>query len=71
MAPGSALRTVGIEPVGRTSCELANGRVEEYPFGLAQIELMGEVTVASPRSIPSDSRSIRRIERGIDFARSL
>lgn len=44
MAPGSALRAAGIEPVGKTSYELANGDVEEYPFGLAQIEVMGEVT---------------------------
>jgi hypothetical protein len=26
------------------SYELANGNVQEYPFGLAQIEFMGEVT---------------------------
>ncbi len=44
MAPGSELRTAGIEPIGRTSYELANGDVQEYPFGLAQIEFMGEVT---------------------------
>ncbi len=44
MAPGTELRTAGIEPIGRTSYELANGEVQEYPFGLAQIEFMGEVT---------------------------
>ena len=26
------------------SSELANGSVQEYPFGLAQIEFMGEIT---------------------------
>ena len=26
------------------SYELANGEVQEYPFGLAQIEFMGDVT---------------------------
>jgi len=44
MAPGSELRVVGIEPVGKMSYELADGTVQEYPFGLAQIEFMGEVT---------------------------
>ncbi|GMR24059.1 MAG: hypothetical protein BMS9Abin37_2549 [Acidobacteriota bacterium] len=44
MAPGSELRTAGIEPVGKMSYELANGTVQEYPFGLAQIEFMGDVT---------------------------
>jgi clan AA aspartic protease len=44
MAPGPALRAAGIEPVGRTSYEIANGAIQEYPFGLAEIELMGEIT---------------------------
>jgi clan AA aspartic protease len=44
MAPGSALSNGGIQPVGKMSYELANGSVQEYPFGLAQIEFMGEVT---------------------------
>ncbi len=44
MAPGSELRNAGIEPVGKMSYELANGEVQEYPFGLAQIEFMGDVT---------------------------
>ena len=44
MAPGSELKNAGIEPVGKMSYELANGEVQEYPFGLAQIEFMGDVT---------------------------
>jgi clan AA aspartic protease len=44
MAPGPELRAAGIAPVGKMSYELANGDVEEYPFGLAQIEFMGEIT---------------------------
>jgi clan AA aspartic protease len=44
MAPGAELTKVGIRPIGKTSYELANGDVREYPFGLAQIEFMGEVT---------------------------
>lgn len=44
MAPRSALVGAGIEPVGKTTYELANGSLHEYSFGLAQIEFMGEVT---------------------------
>lgn len=44
MAPGSDLAAAGIQPIGRSSYELADGSVHEYQFGLAQIEFMGEVT---------------------------
>jgi clan AA aspartic protease len=44
MAPASALTGAGIQPVGRSAYELADGSLREYPFGLAQIEFMGEVT---------------------------
>ena len=44
MAPASELAKAGIQPIGHKSYELADGRVVEYPFGLAQIEFMGEVT---------------------------
>ena len=44
LAPGKALRKAGIKPVGKTAYELANGRVEEYEFGLATIRFMGEIT---------------------------
>ena len=44
MAPGSELSKAGIQPVGRSIYELADGSVHEYPFGLAQIEFMGEIT---------------------------
>ncbi len=44
MAPASELAKAGIQPVGRTTYELADGTVHDYPFGLAQIEFMGEVT---------------------------
>jgi clan AA aspartic protease len=44
MAPSSELRRAGIEPVGRKTYELANGSHEEYAFGLARIEFMGEIT---------------------------
>ena len=44
MAPASALLKAGLHPIGRSSYELADGSVREYPFGLAQIEFMGEIT---------------------------
>lgn len=44
MAPASELARAGIQPVGRTTYELADGTLHEYPFGLAQIEFMGEIT---------------------------
>jgi clan AA aspartic protease len=44
LAPGAELRKAGIQPVGKTVYELANGAVEEYEFGLAEITFMGEVT---------------------------
>jgi clan AA aspartic protease len=44
MAAASDLSRAGIQPVGRKSYEMADGSVHEYRFGLAQIEVMGEVT---------------------------
>src|SRR5262249_24502890 len=44
MAPSSKLVAAGIVPAGKTTYELADGSLQEYTFGLAQIEFMGEVT---------------------------
>lgn len=44
MAPAAELTRVGIERVGKTTCELADGTLHEFSFGLVQIEFMGEVT---------------------------
>ena len=44
MAAESDLSRAGIQPVGRKSYEMADGSVHEYRFGLAQIEVMGEIT---------------------------
>src|SRR5689334_14024408 len=44
LAASSALRKVGITPIGRTAYELADGSLQEYEFGLAEISFMGEVT---------------------------
>jgi len=44
MVPGAELRRIGVAPVGRTAYELANGQLQDYSFGLARIEFMGEIT---------------------------
>lgn len=44
MAPAAELEKIGVVKVGRMSYELADGTVKEYPFGLVQIEFMGETT---------------------------
>jgi predicted aspartyl protease len=43
-APTTELRRIGVQPVGSTRYELADGTVHEFPVGLVRIELMGEVT---------------------------
>ena len=44
LAPRSRLRKAGIRPVGRTTYELADGKLREFEFGLATIRFMGEIT---------------------------
>ena len=44
MAPASALRRVGIEPVGKRLYELASGELQEYEYGLAELRFMDEIT---------------------------
>jgi len=58
LAPASALRRIGMEPVGTTSYELANGTVERYPFGLAQIDFMGETTAGRVIFGPDDAEPL-------------
>jgi Predicted aspartyl protease len=43
MAPASALRRIGIQPVGKDVYENANGEVVEYEYGIAELRFMGEV----------------------------
>lgn len=54
MAPGRELTRAGIVPIGKMSYELADGSVQEYPFGLAQIEFMGEITAGRVIFGPDD-----------------
>lgn len=44
MAPSDELEKLEIKPEGKMACELADGTVREYPFGLVRIEFMGETT---------------------------
>jgi clan AA aspartic protease len=44
MIPVPELEKIGIKKEGKMSYELADGTVKEYPFGLARIEFMGEMT---------------------------
>ena len=43
-APASELARAGIERAGKLTYELADGTLQEYEFGIAQIEFMGEIT---------------------------
>ncbi len=44
IAPGDELRKIGVAEVGKMSYELADETVRELPYGLVQIEFMGEIT---------------------------
>jgi clan AA aspartic protease len=44
LAPAGELRKAGIKPRGRMAYELIDGRTEEFDFGLAEIEFLGELT---------------------------
>lgn len=58
MAPESALKKAGISPIGKTVYELADGSLKEYPFGLAVIEFMGEVTAGRVIFGPDEAEPI-------------
>lgn len=46
MVPADELEKIGLRPEGKMAYELAEGTVREYPYGLARIEFMGEITAA-------------------------
>jgi clan AA aspartic protease len=54
MAPAAELRKIGIKPIGKTTYELADGSLEEYEFGLAEISFMGDVTAGRVIFGPDD-----------------
>ena len=47
LVPGSALREIGIEPRGRRTYELADGRQETVDIAVAEVEFMGEIVGAT------------------------
>jgi clan AA aspartic protease len=44
MAPSDELEKLGVKQEGKTTYELADGTVREYPFGLVRIQFMEETT---------------------------
>ncbi|MDE0227138.1 MAG: clan AA aspartic protease [Gammaproteobacteria bacterium] len=47
VVPGRALREIGIEPRGRRTYELADGREETVDIAVAEVEFMGEIVGAT------------------------
>lgn len=58
MAPAKKLKKAGIEPIGKMAYELADGRTVEYPFGLAVIQFMGEITSGRIIFEPDDAEPL-------------
>ena len=58
LAPAKGLKKAGIEPVGKMTYELADGTLIEYPFGLAVIEFMGEITSGRVIFGPDDAEPL-------------
>ena len=58
LVPAPELNRIGVKPVGKQAYELANGTVEEYEFGLAEIVFMDEVTAGRVIFGPADSEPI-------------
>ena len=57
-APASRLKKAGIEPIGKSAYELADGTTVEYPYGLAVIEFMGEITSGRVIFGPEDAEPL-------------
>ena len=58
MAPGSALKKIGMQPVGKDIYEVASGELVEYEYGNAQLTFMGEVVPVRIIVGPDDSKPI-------------
>ncbi len=54
LAPAAALRRAGIKPAGKMVYELADGTLQEYDFGLAEITFMSEITAGRVIFGPDD-----------------
>lgn len=55
MAPAGELRRIGVPQAGATVYELADGTLQEYPFGLVEITFMGEITAGRVIFGPDDA----------------
>jgi len=44
VAPAKHLYAAGVKPIGKVTCELADGSPREFEFGTTVIEFMGEIT---------------------------
>ena len=58
LAPAAQLISIGVRPVGRMVYELADGSFKEYPFGLAEIAFMGELTAGRVIFGPNDAEPL-------------
>ena len=58
MAPASFLKGAGIVPDGMMTYELTDGTMVEYPFAVAIIEFMGEITGGRVIFGPEDSEPV-------------
>lgn len=58
LVPATELRKIGVQPVGAMVYELADGTIHEYPFGLVQIEFMGEITAGRVIFGPDDAEPL-------------
>ena len=58
MVVAAELKKIGVKAVGKMSYELANGNIEEYPFGLAEISFMDETTAGRVIFVPDNIEPI-------------
>ena len=58
MVPASELRKIGIEPRTQRSYELANGQVEHYDIGAAEISFLDESIVGEVIFGPDDAEPL-------------
>lgn len=58
LAPSVELRRIGVQPIGKMAYELADGTLQEYPFGLVQISFMGEITAGRVIFGPDDAEPL-------------
>jgi len=58
MAPAAELKRIGIQPLGRNLYELANGELQEYEYGNAELRFMDEIIGTRILFGPDNSKPI-------------